>query len=706
MDINRKKFTLEFAGRDLVIESSSIGGQANSALIGTYGGTTVLVTTVMGKQDRAIDYMPLTVDYEEKFYAAGKIIGSRFIRREGRPSEDAILGGRLIDRTIRPLFDKRLRRDIQIVITILSYDEENDPEFIGLLTASTALGISDIPWNGPVAGIRIAKLVGSKDFVVNPLNSFIKDNMANIEFDSFVAGKKKRVNMIELSGLSAQKGDVISAYKLALQEFEKLIDFQDKIIKEIGKEKSDIKFIAKNEKLEGEIKKFLSERLEEVVYSREKSRISDLKNDLIDHLEKADFAELDIKLAYSIFEEEFDNFIHQEVLGKGKRPDGRKLDEVRDLYSEVGLFSRIHGSSLFIRGNTQALALTTLAAPGSEQLIETMELSGKKRFMLHYNFPPFSVGETGRLGGPGRRDIGHGALAEKAIKSLIPSKEDFPYTIRVVSEILSSNGSSSMATVSAASLSLMDAGVPIKEPAAGIAMGLMADEKSLLTDNPAYKVLTDIQGPEDHYGDMDLKIAGTKSGINAIQMDVKVTGVNLKILEDAFSQAEKARLHILDFTNKIIDRPREDLSSFAPRVLTYKVDPDRIGEIIGPGGKVINGIIDRTGAKSIDIDDDGSVFVGASDKKSAEAALNEIMAIVKDYEVGEIVEGKIIKILEFGAIVDLGAGRDGMIHVSELKNSFVKNVEEVVKLGDEVKVKVIKVENGKIGLSMKRLDPK
>ena len=414
------------------------------------------------------------------------------------------------------------------------------------------------------------------------------------------------------------------------------------------------------------------------------------------NLKEWEFAASDLAIAARLFEEAVDEMVHEKILKGELRPDGRKLNEVRELYGEIGLLPRTHGSALFIRGNTQALAVATLAAPGSEQLVETMEQSGKRRFMLHYNFPPFSVGEVGRMGGPGRRDIGHGALAEKAVRPLIPPKEEFPYTIRVVSEILSSNGSSSMATVCASTMALMDAGVPIKKPAAGIAIGLMTDKSG------NYKVLTDIQGPEDHYGDMDFKVAGTRDGVNAIQMDVKIEGVTFEILEKSLAQAKEARLHILDLIESVIKKPRADLSKFAPRVLTLNIDPEKIGEVIGPGGKVINAIIAKTGATTIDIEQTGIVYVAGS-REAAESAAAAIKSIVKEFEIGEIIEGSVIKVLDFGAIVDLGGGRDGMIHISELKDGFVESVSDVLKVGDVVKAKVVRTENGRVALSIKQL---
>ncbi|OGY60385.1 MAG: polyribonucleotide nucleotidyltransferase [Candidatus Colwellbacteria bacterium RIFCSPLOWO2_01_FULL_48_10] len=702
MNLDRKIFTTNVGGEELKIEVSKIASQTNAAAIGTYGGTAVLVTAVMDRKDREVDYMPLSVDYEEKFYAGGKILGSRYVRREGRAPESSILSGRLIDRIIRPLFDSRIRRGIQVVSTVLSYDDENDPDFVSVVTASVVLAISNIPWNGPVAGLRIAKLKGDAKIYMNPKNSFIKENHDKLEFDTFVAGPKGRISMVELSGYEAEKKNIVSAYREAIAEFDKIVTFQEGIIGSIGKPKDVFEFRKPAEKLVSAVKEFLGGRIEGAVFSADKSAYRQLGDELAAHLKANEFIAQDVKDAQAIYGEELDKLLHREVLTKERRPDGRKLGEVRELHAEVALLPRTHGSALFIRGQTQALAVTTLASPGSEQVVETIEFSGKKKFMLHYNFPAFSVGETGPFRGPARRDIGHGALAEKAILPLVPKSDVFPYTVRVVSEILSSNGSSSMATVCATSLSLMDAGVPLKSPAAGIAMGLIVDEETLMSDSPTYKVLTDIQGLEDHYGDMDFKVAGTKDGVTAIQMDVKLYGVTVEILEAAFADAEKARLHILDFTNKTLSAPRPELSRYAPRILTIAIDPTRIGEVIGTGGKIINGIIEMTGATSIDIEEDGRVFVTAMKVEQAEAAVAQINAILKEYQIGEIIEGKVVKLLDFGAIVEFG-GHDGMIHVSELREGFVKKVDDVVKLGDVVKAKIVKIDNGKIGLSLKQL---
>ena len=703
MNLNKQEFKIDFAGQPLSLVISSLASQADAAVLGSYGDTTVLATVVAGKKDRDTDYFPLVVDYEEKFYAAGKIIGSRFVRREGRPSENAVLSGRLIDRSIRPLFDHRLRRDVQIVLTVLSYDEENDPDFIAMLAASTALAISPIPWNGPIAGVRLGRSIDGKT-IINPINSLFSDGDKAPIFDSFVAGTKNKINMIELGGNEIKEIDVVESFNIAHEEIKKLINFQKEIISKIGQPKMQIPLAEPAPELKEKIQSFLNNKLEEIIYIKDKverqNKINELKESLKQYLLHESVEEFEI--ADALFETEIDKIVHKNIInppaGGEKRPDGRRLDEIRELYAEVGLFKRLHGSALFMRGDTQALAVTTLAAPGAEQLVETMEISGKRRFMLHYNFPPYSTGETGRMGGVGRREIGHGNLAEKAIKPLIPSQEEFPYTMRIVSEILSSNGSSSMASVCASSLSLMDAGVPIKKPAAGIAMGLMSSE------NNQYKILTDIQGPEDHYGDMDCKIAGTSDGITAIQMDVKIEGITIKIFEEVLTQAKKARLEILNVVNKTIDKPRPELSSYAPVVITLDILPEQIGEVIGPGGKIINTIIRDTGVHTIDIEQTGRVFVAAAKREDAISAVKYIQSLTRVFKIGEIIEGPIIKILDFGAIIDLGGGKDGMIHVSELKDGFVEKVEDVVKIGDIVRAKIIRAdETGRIGLSLKAI---
>ncbi|MCL5006573.1 MAG: polyribonucleotide nucleotidyltransferase [Patescibacteria group bacterium] len=700
MDLEKKQFSLEIGGKTVKLEVSKLAEQANAAVLASCGGSTVLATAVMSKNDRDVDYLPLTVNYEEKFYASGRILGSRFLRRESKPSDEAILSGRLIDRALRPLFNQKIRREIQVVVTTLSYDGENALDFLGLLSASAALAISDIPWNGPIAGVRLAKTTGG--FVLNPAASQLTGE--EVVFETFVAGLDGKINMIELGGADAKEEEVASAFSEALAPLAKLIEFQKEIIKAVGKPKVEVPVAEPSEELKNAVTEFLKDKLETAVYVKDKqergSKMEELRSAMLEQLTAAGSAAEDLEQASAVFDEEVDSLIHRKLLDEGIRPDGRAFNELRDLHAEVEVLPVVHGSSLFVRGNTQALAVTTLAAPGAEKLSETIEGEKKERFFLHYNFPPFSTGEIGGFKGPGRREIGHGALATKAVAAVIPDKADFPYVIRVVSEILSSNGSSSMATVCAAIMSLMDAGVPIKKPAAGIAMGLMSDK------NGRYKVLTDIQGPEDHHGDMDFKAAGTEDGINALQMDVKISGVSVEVLKEAMAQSKEARLKILEVMKKAISSPRKETRPGVPQIVTLAIDPLRIGEVIGAGGKVINGIIEETGALSIDIDDNGEVFISAKEKNAAEEAANIIRNMLREFEIGEIVEGTVDKILDFGAIVDLGGGKSGMIHVSELKNGYVEKVTDVLKVGDRVRAKVIKLENGKVGLSLRQLNSK
>lgn len=697
MALEKKTFQTECDGKIVQLEISNLGEQANATVFGYYGQTVVMATTVMGKEDRDIDYMPLTVDYEEKFYAIGKILGSQYVRREGRASEGAILSGRLIDRTIRPLFQQGLRRDIQVVVTVLALDPDYDPHFIGLLTASTALAISDIPWGGPVAGLTIARLSDGTT-IINPATEVLKNGFG---FDLFAAGTKDKINMIELEGRDAQEKEIVQALERVQSEISRLIDFQTTVVQSIGQKKADVQLHEPAERIKKAVADFVSPKLENALYTATKmirqNNVYQLETALLEYLQETGFAEEELSAAKKVMEELIDAFVHKNILTAEKRPDFRKLDEVRGLYSEVGLLKRVHGSALFIRGNTQSLALTTLGPPDDEQAVQTMEFSGKKRFFLHYNFPPYATGETGSFRGPGRREVGHGALAEKALRNLIPAKEEFPYTIRLVSEILSSNGSSSMASVCAGCLSLMDAGVPIKKIAAGIAMGLIMGE------NGDYKILTDIQGPEDHYGDMDFKVAGTKDGVTAAQMDVKIQGVTPTLIGEVLEQGKKARWQIIESMEKVLAKPRPQLSPFAPVVYSTKVNPEKIGAIIGGGGKTINNIIAQTGAAGIDIDQSGQVYIYASSQAAAKAALESVEAIAHEYKSGEVIEGTVVKILDFGAIVEFGFETDGMIHISELKNGYVKKVEDVVRIGDRVRAKILRVEDGRISLSLKDL---
>lgn len=700
-----KVYTIELGGRELKLDFPGFAEQANGSVIGTYGETVVHAAVVMSKHERTgLDYFPLTIDYEEKFYAAGKILGSRFVRREGRPSDEAILSGRLIDRTLRPLFNGKMRRDIQVTLTVLAFDEENDPDAIGLIVASAALHASDIPFNGPAAGLRIAKV--GDELLVNPKMSLIKDGTHPIEI--FVAGTNEHINMIEMEGLDANEEELLKAFELGQKEITKITQLQEKIRTEIGKEKTDVYLAETDAKLHEEIKTFLKDKLEGAVYTTEKIKrqnaMNVLKEEMREYLRSKEYDEAAVNASEELFEDEINDLMHEKVLNEEKRPDGRKLDEVRALSSQVGLFARTHGSAVFTRGNTRSLAIVTLGPPGAYKIVETMESTEKKRFMLHYNFPKYSTGETGMSRGPGRREIGHGALAEKAIRRTLPKSEDFPYTIRVVSEIMSSNGSSSMASTCGASLALMDAGVPILKPVAGIAMGLIVDQNNKVEwSKRNFKVLTDIQGPEDHHGDMDFKVAGTKDGVNAVQLDVKIKGLTLDMIKSTLVDAKKARLHILESMNATLNAPRATLSKYAPLIFILKIKPDQIGAIIGAGGKVINKLIEETGVVSIDIEEDGTVFVTAPSQSTGENARKAIELILREFAVGDIVEGPVIKILDFGAIVDLGGGKDGMVHVSELKEGFVKSVTDVLKLGDVVRAKVVRSEDGKIGLSIKQL---
>lgn len=694
MDLKRQIFKSTLGGESISVEVSELAHQANGAVIGRHGDTVVLAAVVMGEKETTTDYFPLTVDYEERFYAAGKILGSRFIRREGRASDDAVLSGRLIDRTIRPLFDQRLRREVQVTVTVIAYDEKHDPDAVALLATSAALAISDIPWNGPVAGVSLN--------ATNPDGS--------LRYRAFFAGPEKFVNMIEFEGVEVPEAEVQELFARAQKEIAALVTFQRDVAKKIGKPKTAIAIAEPAPEVRTIVERFIEDKLADAIHAKS---LGALKQMLMEHLSGTEAGKEAFAAADALFEDAVDSHVRKAVLEREERPDGRKLNEVRDLHAEVGLLPRTHGSALFIRGDTQILAVVTLASPAAEQIVETMEATEKRRFMLHYNFPSFSVGETGRARGPGRREIGHGALAAKAVRNLIPPKETFPYTIRVVAETLSSNGSSSMASVCAASLALMDAGVPLKTPVAGIAMGLIVDKsnppagragKSDWTDR-SYKILTDIQGPEDQYGDMDLKIAGTRNGITAAQMDVKLNGITAEIFAKALEDAKRARLHILETIERTLPAPRPQISPYAPTIKTLIIPVDKIGAVIGPGGRTINGIINTCGGGvDIDVEEDGKVFVSGTDAAATERAFAMVQAVVREYKIGDMVEGPVIKIMDFGAIVDLGGGRDGMIHVSELKEGFVQKVEDVVRMGDRVRAKVIRADpDGRIGLSLKSM---
>jgi len=701
--MERKQFKIEFDGKEIVAEINNLTEQANGSVFIRCGGTEVLATAVMSKYEKeAKDFFPLTVDYEERYYAAGKIKGARYIRRESKPSDEAICNGRLIDRSIRPLFPQNLGREAQVVATILSYDSENDPDILGLLAASTALTTSNIPWKGPVAAVRIG-LIDNK-FIINPILSEREKSQMDFVLTGLENNGEIITNMMEGGFEELDESLIFGAFNFAKPYLKKLIDFQKDIAEKIGKEKIVLKNTQIDHELEKEIKEFLGNKLETALYQKDKEErmnsINSLKEELMINLKEKHQEEDKTTYVNVFFEKEIDRIVHEKAIKEKKRPDGRKIDEVRNLECEVGILQRAHGSGVFCRGQTKALSILTLGAPGDQQILESMEYTGKKRFMHHYNFPPYSVGEIKPMRGPGRRDIGHGMLAEKALLPIIPSYEQFPYTIRVVTEILSSNGSSSMASVSSSSLALMDAGVPIKYPAAGIAMGLMSeiDENSKIIK---YEILTDIQGPEDHYGDMDFKIAGTRKGISAIQMDVKIEGITEEILKKALEGGKKARSQILDVIEKTLPSPRANLSPFAPRILILQINPDKIRDVIGPGGKVINGIIDECGV-SIDIEDTGKIFITADKEESAKKAFDWVSNITREVKVGEIFQGKIVRILDFGAFAEILPGQDGLIHISQLASHHVGKVEDIVKVGDVVPVKVISIdEQGRINLSLK-----
>jgi len=693
-----EKFKLNLGEKDLEVEIRNLAEKANGSCWVKYGDTVVMATAVMSSQERGDqDFFPLTVEYQERFYAAGKILGSRFLRRENRPTDEAIITSRIIDRSIRPRFPKELKKEIQVIITCLSWDRENNPDVLGLIATSVALGISDIPWQGPIAAVRI----GEKDnnFILNPTYSQKKEENLDIILASTPSEKDPcLINMIEGEGNEVSEETILGAVKFSKPYLEKIIDFQKEIVKKIGKKKTILPEKQIDREVEQEIKKLVEDKLEKAIYEgNEMQEVEILIKEVLSLIEEKYPGEGKTKYASTFLEAETDRIIHENIIKSEKRPDKRRIDEIRKLSMQVGILPRTHGTGLFERGKTKSLSVLTLGAPDDVKLVEGMEAVGKKRFMHHYNFPPYCSGETKPLRGPGRREIGHGMLAEKALFPVIPDFEEFPYTLRIVSEILSSNGSSSMASTCSSSLSLMDSGVPIKNHVAGIAMGLMSNEKG------EYKILTDIQGPEDHYGDMDFKIAGTKNGVNAIQLDVKVSGINEEIIKETLERGKKAKLQILKEMEKTIDKPRESLSKWAPRVYILQVDSEKIGEIIGPGGRIIRDIIEKSGAE-VNIEDSGKVFVTAENEESAQKAISQINDITREAKIGEIFQGKVKRILDFGAFVEILPNQEGLVHISQLASFHVKKVEDIIKIGDIVPVKVISIdEQGRINLSMKEV---
>ena len=700
-----QEFSTSLGSSALTVLLTPLAGQANGSVIVRSGDTTVLVTAVMAKIPReGGDFFPLTVDYEERGYAAGKILGSRFVKREARPSEEAILTARLIDRTIRPRFDLRMRNEVQVIATVLSFDGANDPDVPSLLGASLALSLSDIPWDGPVAGVRIGRKENA--WIVNPS---IAEREGG-ELDLMVSGTDAKINMVEGGANELPEDLMLEALAEAHAEIKKIIAFEAEIVAKNHPTKTAVPLAAVRGPLRDALVNNFSERIGDALWTQEKAsrneRIAALKAEWVEFAKKEFPNASPQEISYN-WEDEMDVVVHRRIIGENRRPDGRRPDELRPLSAEVQIVPRVHGTGLFIRGETQALSMITLGSPGDRLLIEGMEVSAKRRFMHHYNFPPFSTGETKPLRSPGRREIGHGALAERALRPLIPDAETFPYTIRIVSEILSSNGSSSMASVSGSSLALFDAGVPMKKPAAGIAMGLMMEQnegnRKQETGNsePNYVVLTDIQGPEDHYGDMDFKAAGTRDGITALQMDVKIDGVTIEMIAKTLAQAKRARIEILEVMQRAIPEPRPDLSPFAPRIAVVKIDPAKIGALIGPGGKIINGIIDQTGV-DIAVEDDGTVFVTSVKAEGMAEALAMIKQITKEYKPGELLEGTVTRVFDFGAMVEVAPKTEGLIHISELAPWRVNAVEDVVNIGDRIPVMVRNIDDqGRLNFSLK-----
>lgn len=703
-----KTYQHNIAGLPLKVEIGALAKQASGSCVAQIGETTLMATAVMGESRADAGFFPLTCEFEERFYAAGKILGSRFVRREGRPSIEATLAGRAIDRTIRPLFPEGLTNEIQVINTCLSWDGINDPDVFGVFTASIALGISNIPWQGPAAAVRVAKV--GDELVLNPSYEQRETSKAEIIFaghrkiSNEGPGKKGElvINMIDGKSNEISDEEMTSMYQFAQAPILDLITLQEKIIKDLGEEKMTGVMPVKDEEFEKKVKEMLKGNIEKALYIKDKKEYREAMDNLQEELKAKvvdEFGETRIGQALTILDRAVESIFKENVLQYDKRPDGRKLDEVRDLSADVAVIPHTHGSGVFQRGETQVLNILTLGSPGDHLLLEGMELSGKKRFMHHYNFPPYAVGEVKRLGSPGRREIGHGMLAEKALLPILPAFDDFPYTIRSVSEVIGSNGSSSMASVSASCLALMDAGVPITRAAAGIAVGLVRGK------DESYKLLTDIQGPEDHSGEMDFKVAGTLQGITAIQMDVKGEGITESIFKEALIRAKKAREEILEVINKAIAGPRGEISKFAPKIYILKINPDKIGMVIGSGGKTINNIIDSCGGCGIDIEEDGKVFISSEDDLMAKKALEWVKGLTKEFEVGEIIQDAPVKtITDFGAFVEIAPGQDGLVHISEFSDQRIDRVSDVVKEGDKIPVKVIGVDpiNGKISLSAKQ----
>lgn len=701
----KQEFHLDFCGRGITVETGEIAKQADGAVIVRYGDTVTLSTACASNQAKeGIDFFPLTVSFEEKLYSVGKIPGG-FLRREGRPSEHATLTARMIDRPIRPLFAEGFRNEVQVVNTVLSVDQDYSPEMSAMFGASLALCISDIPFNGPIAGVKVGRVNG--ELICNPT----VEQAAASDIDLTVAGTSQALNMVEAGAKEVSEEDMLQALMFGHEQIKKLCAFQEEIVKACGKEKREVALYAVDEALEKEVRENFEAKIREAVSIKEKleryGKIDELTEEAVEMISAKEYdSEKELNNAVKQTKEicrgiEADE-VRRLIIEDKVRPDGRAIDEIRPLNSQVDLLPRVHGSALFTRGETQVLSTTTLGAINENQIIDDLTEVEAKRFMHHYNFPPYCVGETGRMGSPGRREIGHGALGERALLQVLPSLDEFPYTIRTVADVMESNGSSSQASICAGTMSLMAAGVPIKAPVAGIAMGLIMDD-----DSGKYTVLTDIQGMEDHFGDMDFKVAGTKNGITALQMDIKVTGITKDIFEEALAQAHKARLEILDNMLACIPEPRKELSPYAPKIAMMNIDSDKIKDVIGPGGKMINEIIAACDNVKIDIDDDGKVVIYHHDYDTINKAKEMISNIVREAKVGDVYTATVVRIEKFGAFVNLFGNTDGLLHISKISHHRVEKVEDVLKIGDTIDVKVTEIDNkGRINVSAKALLPK
>ena len=698
-------FRLDFCGRMLTVETGEVAKQAGGSVLVRYNDTVVLSTATASKQAKeGIDFFPLTVSFEEKLYSVGKIPGG-FLRREGRPSEHATLTARMIDRPIRPLFAEGFRNEVQVVNTVLSVDQESSAEMTAMFGASLALCVSDIPFNGPIAGVIVGRING--EYVINPTPEQLEESDIHLT----VAGTKYAVNMVEAGAKEVSEEAMLGAILFGHEHIKQLVAFQEEIAAAVGKEKMEVQLYTIDEAIDTEVRELFEAQIRAAVSIEKKleryGKIDELTEAAVAHFEQKEYESEATKnmalkqvkeICHSIEADEVRRLIIEDKV----RPDGRKIDELRPLDSQVDLLPRVHGSAMFTRGETQVLSVTTLGPMNDNQIIDDLTEVDTKRFMHHYNFPPYSVGETGRMGSPGRREIGHGALGERALAQVLPSLEEFPYTIRTVAEVLESNGSSSQASICAGTMSLMAAGVPIKAPVAGIAMGLIMNEET-----SQYTVLTDIQGMEDHFGDMDFKVAGTKDGITALQMDIKVKGITQEIFTEALEQAREARKQILENMLAAIEKPREDVGTYAPKIEQFYIDPEKIREVIGPNGKMINKIIEASNDVKIDIEDDGHVVIYHMDRASIDKAASMIKDIVRVANVGDIYDATVVRIEKFGAFVNLFPGTDGLLHVSKISHDRVEKVEDALKVGDVVKVKVTEIDDrGRVNVSAKALLPK